>query len=354
MVMPVFYHNHYSYSNLHIVKYLIDKYLPLLVLYLFLTLVAVFLTILGILTYALDKCATLNRTSPNYIDSCLQGKSSPHHYKSVVIDDPFNNRKFISQHGKNQPGVYVFKDKVTGAIYVGGAVNLYNRVTSYFMPSIVNSEGRRVYRYFVKYGYDNLQLTLFILPPQSSVTSITELEQFFIDTLKPDLNVDLIAGGFTGFHNPMPQVMRDKLRVERGHSLYIYDITLNSYIFRFNSKQHAYRELKMHSKTLDKCLLEKVMYLERFVFSHTPLSAYPLEAIMSLQELIQLFTEVRSGYVVQQPASKRFQADNLLDPNLSSTFDSINDFVRQHGGDRATIRKYLDGSKPSGSLYLKQ
>jgi hypothetical protein len=42
---------------------------------------------------------------------------------------------------------------------------------------------------------------------QSSLDQIVTLEQHLIDTLKPNLNVDLVARG-TGYHSPMSQKMR--------------------------------------------------------------------------------------------------------------------------------------------------
>lgn len=75
-----------------------------------------------------------------------------HDCKTVSISNPFFDPKSIATHGKKQPSVYIFKDLVTGAAYVGGAVNLYARVTSYFMPSIIAKGERRVYRYLKQYG----------------------------------------------------------------------------------------------------------------------------------------------------------------------------------------------------------
>src|SRR6186997_1017153 len=93
----------------------------------------------------------------------IPGDQPPHQHDTVTIDNPFNDRKDIILHGKGRPGVYVLKDKKTGATYVGGAVNLYNRVTWYFYPSVIATGERRVYRYFQQYGYDDLHLTLHIL-----------------------------------------------------------------------------------------------------------------------------------------------------------------------------------------------
>ena len=51
---------------------------------------------------------------------------------------------------------------------MGSSINLYNRVCSYFMPSILVKGDRRVLRYFNKYGFNNVTLTLYILPDSSS------------------------------------------------------------------------------------------------------------------------------------------------------------------------------------------
>jgi hypothetical protein len=114
---------------------------------------------------------------------------------------------------------------------VGGAINLYSRVTSYFMPSIVSAGERRVYRYFLKYGYDNVQLTLYILPNSSTPTQVTQLEQYYIDKLLPDLNVDPVAGGLEGYHEPMSHEARAKLRAERGLVVYMYDTLFGGLVY---------------------------------------------------------------------------------------------------------------------------
>jgi hypothetical protein len=55
------------------------------------------------------------------------------------------------------------------------------------MPSILKTKARRVLRYFNKYGFTNIKLTIYIM--DNSVS----LEQHFIDSYKPNLNVDLVA-----------------------------------------------------------------------------------------------------------------------------------------------------------------
>lgn len=78
-------------------------------------------------------------------------------------------------------------------MYVGHSINLYNRISSYFMPSILKTKARRVLRYLNKYGFSNIKLTIYIMDEKSSLEEVVELEQHFIDSLKPNLNVDLVA-----------------------------------------------------------------------------------------------------------------------------------------------------------------
>jgi len=90
------------------------------------------------------------------------------------------------------------------------------------MPSILNTKARRVLRYLKKYGFSNIRLTIYIMDIGSTLDEVIDLEQKFIDNLNPNLNVDLVASG-SGYHNPMSQNMRDKLRKERGTPIYAYE-----------------------------------------------------------------------------------------------------------------------------------
>lgn len=177
-------------------------------------------------------------------------------YKKFEILDPFNNRAKIAEVGKGSKGVYLFTlDSTTSTpfsgrveiestdkkmAYVGSSINLYNRVCSYFMPSILAKADRKVLRYFNKYGFSNVKLTLFILDSTATWSEVIELEQYFIDLLSPNLNVDLVAGGYAlkgGYHTPMSSEARNRLRQIRGTPIYIYDSITKTLIFISESKQ---------------------------------------------------------------------------------------------------------------------
>ena len=102
--------------------------------------------------------------------------------------------------------VYIFLQR-----YIGSSISLYARVVSYFMPSILKKGDRRVLRYFHKYGFTNVTLTLLIIDTNSTSEMAVQLEQYCMDTLLPDLNVDPVASS-SGYHEPMSQYWRDYLR----------------------------------------------------------------------------------------------------------------------------------------------
>src|ERR1700760_297427 len=90
-------------------------------------------------------------------------KGHNHPTKKYEILNPFSNRSKIAEVAKEAKGVYIFEIENKNLSYVGSSINLYNRVCSYFMPSILSRADRKVLRYFNKYGFDNVKLILYIL-----------------------------------------------------------------------------------------------------------------------------------------------------------------------------------------------
>ena len=279
-------------------------------------------------------------------------KGFNHPAKKYEILNPFNNRSEIAEVAKEAKGVYIFELENKNLCYVGSSINLYNRVCSYFMPSILSRADRRVLRYFNKHGFDNVRLILYILDKSHSWEQVLELEQFYIDLLLPKLNVDLVAGGYNGYHTPMSQAAREILRKIRGTPIFTYDNVAKSLIFISDSKQWLYDNINIHHTTLDNSLLSGKLYLNRFFFSLDLISEFPYEEVLTSKELISLIETTKSLYKPNHPKSKMILAENMKNSNLNSTFSSIGDLARHLKGDRSTIRRYVLGR--SEGLYRKQ
>ena len=156
------------------------------------------------------------------------------------------------------------------------------------MPSILAKADRRVLRYFNKYGFNNVKLTLFVVEPTCSWEQVIELEQYLIDTLTPSLNVDLVAGGYCGYHTPMSEEAKDKLSKSRGQTVYLYDTFTKTLIFISDSKQWLYSNVQINHVSLDNCLDNAKLFLNRFLFSLDIISEFPYESLLNNQDLISL------------------------------------------------------------------
>lgn len=109
------------------------------------------------------------------------------------------NKKFIFKENKGKSGVYRWTNKVTGASYIGSAVDLTRRFREYYSTNYLKKELLRnnsvVYKALLKYGYFNF--TLEILEYCNKLYTIKR-EQYFIDLLKPSYNLCSKAGSSLG------------------------------------------------------------------------------------------------------------------------------------------------------------
>ena len=199
------------------------------------------------------------------------------------------------------------------------------------------------------------------MSPDSTIKQILELEQYFLDYYfnNPlNLNSDCIASG-SGKHFPMSEQAKIRLRKQRGISFFLYDMLTTKLIHVFDSKTFAQLKINIDHRTLNNCLINGTLYLNRFMFSfETILEKHSeFDNVLSLIELNNLLNSVRNiNKNINQPASKSFAAYNLKNPlsPFCKTYHSINEFAKVIKGDRSTIQDYVNGNKPEGSLYRNE
>jgi hypothetical protein len=213
------------------------------------------------------------------------------------------------------------------------------------MPSILSKADRRVLRYFNKHGFKDVILFLYILEDNASINDVLNLEKYYIDFFSKDslLNIETIPR--SGFHLPMSEEARKKLRKLRGQVFYVYDTSTKTLIFIFDSKQFAYDNISIDHRTLNNCLYEGFLYLNRFIFSLEPINEFVYETIISLDELKTLIKEQKYTRKSIQSTSKRLYVENITNPSLNREFDSISQFANYVKGDRGTIRLYINKNK---------
>lgn len=229
-------------------------------------------------------------------------------------------------------------------MYVGRSINLYNRISSYFMPSILNTKARRVLRYLNKYGFSKIKLTVYIMKEQSSLEDIIALEQYLIDSLKPVLNVDLVASN-SGHHEPMSEQIREKLRKQRGTPIYVYSAENFTLLYIFASKQHMYSSINIHHNTLNDCLGSGNLYLDTFFVSLDLVEESTKTNFLTLDQIKDLVKDKRKAYNIKHPAAKAILAEFKDDSTRNLEFNSLNSLADHLKGDRQIIREYLKGNK---------
>jgi hypothetical protein len=180
-----------------------------------------------------------------------------------------------------------------------------------------------VLRFFKKHGFKNVTLTLLILKPTATWDQVIALEQKYIDLISPSLNVNLVAGGYNGYHTLMSQEARNILRKLRGTPIYIYDTVTKSLIFLSDSKQWLYDTIEIHHVTLNNCINNGSLYLNWFFFSLDILSEFPYESIITSEELELLVAKAQDEYNPNQPASNSVLAENIRYLELTRTFTGI-------------------------------
>jgi hypothetical protein len=212
------------------------------------------------------------------------------------------------------------------------------------MPSILKTKARRVLRYLNKYGFSNIKLTIYIMSENSSLEEVVGLEQHFIDTLKPNLNVDLVASS-SGYHEPMSQEMREKLRKARGTPVYMYNSNDFTLLYVFDSKQQIYNLINLHHVTLSDCLTSGRIYLDTFFFSLDLIEESPKTDLLDLDKMKRLILDKKEIYDVKHPAAKSILGEFKDDAKKNIEFNSLNALAKHLKGDRQVIRSYLTGEK---------
>jgi hypothetical protein len=192
------------------------------------------------------------------------------------------------------------------------------------------------------------------MEPNSTNDMAVELEQYCMDTLTPDLNVDLVASS-TGYHEPMSQYWREYFRKIRGIKVFIYDTVQAKLVFISDSIQYVADHIGIHRSSVVRYSDSGELYLNRFLISYEPITEMETGTELDLPTFKELLKNVRLEHELAtiQPFSKPVLAENVKHPHLTRVYTSIHSLVRAIKGDRGTIRKYLSGEKV-GKLYRKQ
>lgn len=128
-------------------------------------------------------------------------------------------RREILKENTGRIGIYLWFNNITNKFYVGSSKNLSSRFRSYFNPAFLNrakNSNMLISRSLVKSGYSAFSL---IILEYCEESFLTNREQFWLDTLKPDYNVLKLAYRSTGYnHTEETKRLMSELARLRNHS----------------------------------------------------------------------------------------------------------------------------------------
>lgn len=181
----------------------------------------------------------------------------------IEITHVKDSRHLLKYHGLKSSGVYVWVTP-KGAIYVGRSINLYTRVRSYFYRTPKQKGVSLIRRYLNKYGFDTVDLILFILQPSAEFNTLVKMEQAFLDYLKPELNLDKIPTP-SRYNAPMSDPTYRVFRQNRSHTISVTN-TSGQLLCMFESKTDCVNWMRIHHSTLNRLLNTDQKYLNSFLF----------------------------------------------------------------------------------------
>jgi group I intron endonuclease len=166
--------------------------------------------------------------------------------KQTIYTNLTSDIKIIYKDNNGKSGIYCLTNIITGKIYIGSAVNLTRRFREYFSIKYLTKEllvnNSYIYRALLKYGYSNFKLEIMEYCNKESLIS---REQYYIDLLKPEYNLCLIAGSSLG--RLVRKDTRLKLRNAKIRRLYVESngITLREHSINFIDQKLNQSRLKI-------------------------------------------------------------------------------------------------------------
>ena len=98
--------------------------------------------------------------------------------------------KITNSSGRNKSGIYLISNSQNNDIYIGSAINLYNRMCNHLYDLRLNKHhSPYLQRTYNKYG----EIFLFIIIEYCSKNHLVKREQFWINYYNPKYNCKYIS-----------------------------------------------------------------------------------------------------------------------------------------------------------------
>jgi len=127
-----------------------------------------------------------------------------------IYSDSEAVKKEILQDNKGKPGIYRWINKINGNSYVGSAVNLSKRLTSYYSVKELAKNTRPIQDALLKHGHKNFSLEIL---EYCDKTSLIKREQYYLDLLIPEYNILKYAYSVLGYKHTQETIEKLKEKI---------------------------------------------------------------------------------------------------------------------------------------------
>lgn len=115
-------------------------------------------------------------------------------YVKKIYNGILDDKEKIKKDNDKKSGIYCLLNKVNSKIYVGRSKDLKRRAYVYMSPSYYkNREFTLLKRSIIKYGLINFSFIILEYTTQNDLVYMRQREQYWINLLKPELNLILKA-----------------------------------------------------------------------------------------------------------------------------------------------------------------
>jgi group I intron endonuclease len=137
--------------------------------------------------------------------------------------DPVNQRELIRIDNNGKIGIYAWENKINNKLYVGSGDPLYLRISDYYQPWYLESRNNLyIVRSLNKYSMNNFNLHIL---EYSDSENLIMCEQKWIDLVKPEYNINPIAGSTKGYKHSYESLEKmSKLATGRKHTDEVIDL----------------------------------------------------------------------------------------------------------------------------------
>jgi len=239
------------------------------------------------------------------------------------------SKDIILKDNNGLSGIYLWYNNVNNNYYIGSAINLKMRMSSYFNPNYLVKDNFKIQRALIKYGHD--KFSLYILEYTSSNDLVTR-EQYFINTLSPYYNILKIAYSSLGFIHS--EESRKLLSV------------INT------GKKHSEEALaKMQGRILSEETRKSMSISKTGINNPFFGKSHSLETLQKVSNSLKGKNHPRFGkFGGDNPISKKVYVYELNEPLPILIFNSQSEAAVYFNSNNSTISRYVI----SGKLYLKR